>query len=312
MAIDLGTTVDRRCAAATSCTLALGDVEPEPAVVPLDVDDPAAVTPAWARYVAGVVAELRPAVGFDGQVITTLPIGAGLSSSAALEVAVALALGFEGTPLELAQLCQRAEQRASGVPCGIMDQLASAAGVDGHALRIDCTSLDVEPGPDARRPRGRGRRLRRAASARDERLRRAGGRSARPPRPRSGRCATPRSPTSSASTTRSSGDGPATSSPRTSASTRSPRRCASATAPRIARRDGGEPRQPAGRLRGEHAGARRPGRTLSAPTESSAPASPVPASAAAWRHRGARRSIELVTCGGWAGASSGPPRLDPT
>ena len=60
---------------------------------------------------------------------------------------MALALGFEGSVLELAQLCQRAEQRASGVPCGIMDQLASAAGVAGHALRIDCTSLVVEPVP---------------------------------------------------------------------------------------------------------------------------------------------------------------------
>ena len=60
---------------------------------------------------------------------------------------MALALGFDGTPLALAELCQRAEQRASGVPCGIMDQLASAAGVAGHALRIDCTSLEVRPVP---------------------------------------------------------------------------------------------------------------------------------------------------------------------
>jgi galactokinase len=80
-------------------------------------------------------------------VATTLPVGAGLSSSAALEVAVALALGFEGRDLDLAALCQRAEQRASGVPCGVMDQLASVAGVDGHALRIDCTTLEVEPVP---------------------------------------------------------------------------------------------------------------------------------------------------------------------
>jgi galactokinase len=119
----------------------------EPAVVPLDVDDPAAVEPGWARYVAGVVAELRPTVGGRGRVSSTLPVGAGLSSSAALEVAVALALGFEGSPLELARLCQRAEQRASGVPCGIMDQLASAAGVAGHALLIDCTSETVSPVP---------------------------------------------------------------------------------------------------------------------------------------------------------------------
>jgi len=117
------------------------------AVVPLDVADPSAVEPGWARYVAGVVAELRPVTGFRGVVRSDVAVGAGLSSSAALEVAVALALGFDGQPLALARLCQRAEQRASGVPCGIMDQLASAAGVDGHALLIDCTALTVEPVP---------------------------------------------------------------------------------------------------------------------------------------------------------------------
>jgi galactokinase len=143
MAIDLGTTVTgERGGDAVSLTSA---TETAPAVVPLDVRDPAAVEPRWARYVAGVVAELRPSEGFAGTVETTLPIGGGLSSSAALEVALALALGFEGTTLELAQLCRRAEQRASGVPCGIMDQLASAAGVAGHALRIDCSTLDVHP-----------------------------------------------------------------------------------------------------------------------------------------------------------------------
>ncbi|MCB1038599.1 MAG: hypothetical protein KDA94_03560, partial [Acidimicrobiales bacterium] len=121
--------------------------EPEAAVVPLDVEDPAAVVPTWARYVAGVVHELRPRQGFSGTISTTLPVGAGLSSSAALEVAVALALGFDGPPLTLAQLTQRAEQVASGVPCGIMDQLASAAGVEGSALLIDCHALSVEPVP---------------------------------------------------------------------------------------------------------------------------------------------------------------------
>src|SRR5581483_4735104 len=123
------------------------DEEPSPALVPLDVADPAAVDPPWARYVAGVVAELRPAAGATGAVTTKLPLGAGLSSSAALEVAVALALGFEGDALELAQLCQRAEQRASGVPCGIMDQLTSAAGVEGSLLLLDCRALTVTPIP---------------------------------------------------------------------------------------------------------------------------------------------------------------------
>jgi galactokinase len=145
MAIDLGTMVSGTRGG--DVVELHSPIEPEPAIVPLDVADPAAVAPGWARYVAGVVAELRPTVGFTGSVDTTLPVGAGLSSSAALEVAVALALGFDGSPVDLARLCQRAEQRASGVPCGIMDQLTSAAGVDGHALRIDCTSLDIEPVP---------------------------------------------------------------------------------------------------------------------------------------------------------------------
>ena len=143
MAIDLVTTISGE-PGGTKVVLVSAD-EPAPAVVPLEVTDPAAVSPSWARYVAGVIAELRPDVGFTGTVTTTLPVGAGLSSSAALEVAVALALGFDGTPLELAELTQHAEQRASGVPCGIMDQLASASGVAGHALLIDCHDRSVTP-----------------------------------------------------------------------------------------------------------------------------------------------------------------------
>ncbi|MGH9277661.1 MAG: galactokinase [Acidimicrobiales bacterium] len=105
--------------------------------------------PHWARYVDGVVAVVRPDAAGTGTVRTTIPVGAGLSSSAALEVAVALAIGFAGSPLELARACQRAEHRATGVPSGLMDQLASAAGVAGHALLIDCRSDEVTPVPIA-------------------------------------------------------------------------------------------------------------------------------------------------------------------
>lgn len=119
--------------------------EPEPVDLPLAIDRPQDTRPAWGKYVAGVICELHHPHGFHGHVTTDIPIGAGLSSSAALEVGVALALGFAGTPLALAQLCQRAEQRASGVPCGIMDQFAIASGVAGHALMIDCGDLTVTP-----------------------------------------------------------------------------------------------------------------------------------------------------------------------
>jgi len=111
---------------------------------------PLTLGPEWGRYVSAIVELERPAHGFVGNVSTTLPLGAGLSSSAALELAVALALGFEGSPLQLAQLCQRSEFLAVGVPCGIMDQLASAAGVADQALLIDChdTSINLLPMPE--------------------------------------------------------------------------------------------------------------------------------------------------------------------
>lgn len=108
--------------------------------VPLPVGDPAAVQPAWGRYVAGVAAELGVSVGLEGRVASTVPPGGGLSSSAALEVATALALGATGPVEELARACRRAEELASGVPCGIMDQLVVLAGRRGHALLIDCAT----------------------------------------------------------------------------------------------------------------------------------------------------------------------------
>ena len=145
MAIDLGTTVTgRRGGSTIDLRSAAMD---EPVTLPLTIDDPTAVQPSWGRYVAGVVHELRPTSGFAGRVESTVPAGSGLSSSAALELAVALALGFDGDPRALAELCQRAEQVASGVPCGLMDQLTSACGIDGHALLLDFTTGVIEPVP---------------------------------------------------------------------------------------------------------------------------------------------------------------------
>jgi galactokinase len=104
----------------------------------------------WGRYVAAVAAELadlgRAPVGLRGTVASDLPAGAGLSSSAALEVAVGLALcavgGLELEPLVLAQALQRAERRAVGVPTGIMDQAASLLGRARHAVLLDCGTLE--------------------------------------------------------------------------------------------------------------------------------------------------------------------------
>jgi len=96
------------------------------------------------RLVDAILDEVQPSTGFVGRVTSTLPIGAGLSSSASFEVAVALALGATG---DIAAMCQRVEQAATGVPCGRMDQLAAVHGVDGSALLIDCSTYQLTPVP---------------------------------------------------------------------------------------------------------------------------------------------------------------------
>ena len=116
----------------------------------LPIADPVSTVPEWGRYVTGVANLMNVKRGFSGSVSTTLPLGGGLSSSAALELSTALMLYLVNdlpalTSLELAQLCRRAEHLATGVPCGIMDQLACASGVAGSALLIDCHSLLVSP-----------------------------------------------------------------------------------------------------------------------------------------------------------------------
>jgi galactokinase len=107
-------------------------------------------TGTWRDYVAGMAWALRdagvPVRGFRGLLSADLPMGMGLSSSAALELAVAWALGGGAAPLDdrmaLAQLAQRAENDFVGVPCGLMDQFAIAFGRAGAALLLDCRTLE--------------------------------------------------------------------------------------------------------------------------------------------------------------------------
>ena len=123
------------------------DQDTAPATIPLPVVELSAIEPEWARRVAAIGDELQLERGFGGTVESTVPIGAGLSSSGALGVAVALALGAEAgrSRLEIARLCQRAQQQSTGVPAGILDEMASLHGVEGHAILLDCHDLTVEP-----------------------------------------------------------------------------------------------------------------------------------------------------------------------
>src|SRR5215204_5465028 len=132
--------------------LSLRSVQSPDSPAAVDRLDPSAVT-GWAAYPAGVVWTLR-SLGHDVGGLNLLidgdvPPGAGLSSSAALECAVALAcndlfgLGLEATALVLA--AQRAENDFAGAPVGIMDKLADMHGRAGHVLFLDTRSLAIEP-----------------------------------------------------------------------------------------------------------------------------------------------------------------------
>lgn len=110
----------------------------------------------WIDYVAGTAWALAGAGirlrGLRGIIDSQVPAGAGLASSAALELASALALADPDRavlpePVRLAALARRAEEEFVGVRCGVMDQVAAALGRAGHALLIDCRSLGVDPVP---------------------------------------------------------------------------------------------------------------------------------------------------------------------
>jgi len=125
------------------------DIEVDPAV------DGGGPRGHWSDYPRGVACVLRaasyPIGGADLLVASDVPVGGGLSSSAALEVATALALlacaGTRVEPATLARLCQQAEHDFAGTPCGIMDQLAVVAARAGHAMLLDCRSLAIRHVP---------------------------------------------------------------------------------------------------------------------------------------------------------------------
>ncbi len=123
--------------------------------VELDLDRLSRTPGSWLNYVSGIASALSATdaalVGWDGVIGGDVPVGAGLSSSAALELAVARAFAeyshIEWDPTVMAQLAQRAENDWVGVNCGIMDPIIVASGVEGHALLIDCRSLESRPVP---------------------------------------------------------------------------------------------------------------------------------------------------------------------
>ena len=111
--------------------------------------------PGWARYPAGVAWALQQrglsTPSLEAEITSDIPIGAGLSSSAALEVGFAALWqrlgGWQASRMDLAQMCQAAENTYVGMNCGLMDQFASAHGVAGHVLYFNTQSLDFYPVP---------------------------------------------------------------------------------------------------------------------------------------------------------------------
>ncbi len=127
----------------------------DPILAEIDLEAPPPPRGDWTDYVTGTALAMRaaglPVTGFRGVLASTVPVGAGLSSSAALELAVAWALSGEAppriAPLDLARIAQRAENEHVGVRCGLMDQFASASGRPGAAVLLDCRTLASRPVP---------------------------------------------------------------------------------------------------------------------------------------------------------------------
>jgi galactokinase len=137
---------------AQACRVYARDLE---AAVSFSLDELPPADSTWADYPRGVAWALQERgltpIGMAAVLTSDVPMGAGLSSSAAVEVAFAYAWqvlgGLDLSRRELALLCQRAENAYVGTQCGVMDQMASAMGSAGHAMLLDCRTLAMEPVP---------------------------------------------------------------------------------------------------------------------------------------------------------------------
>ncbi|XP_056626573.1 galactokinase [Triplophysa dalaica] len=145
-------TSDQNC-----CVVTLTEAADEPREVDFHLPSELAPLlrgqPNWANYVKGVVQHyrVRPIPGFRAVITSSVPLGGGLSSSASLEVAMYTFLQQlcpdDGNQVAKAIACQQAEHTHAAVPCGIMDQFVSVLGKEGHALLIDCRSLEATAVP---------------------------------------------------------------------------------------------------------------------------------------------------------------------
>ncbi len=152
-AIDMGTFFLAAPAEGETCRVVAGDIMAE---ARFTVGDPAPDDrTVWANYVKGVFAAVRDRTGhvdgFNGLFLGNIPLGAGLSSSAALEISTGLALsahyGIDVPKLDLARIGQAAEHDYAGVKCGLLDQVSSLFGKQGALVMTDFRSLDVTTTP---------------------------------------------------------------------------------------------------------------------------------------------------------------------
>jgi galactokinase len=143
MAIDLGVSVEWEPSEGGQTLTVVSTAFESRAELPTEPGspvDPATLEPRWARLIAAMVTLVPPVSGGTLHIDSTLPIGSGLASSAALLVALAEVFGATGSPPTIASLCQEAEHRG-GVPVGAMDPLICAGGRRDHALLIDFAAM---------------------------------------------------------------------------------------------------------------------------------------------------------------------------